>query len=144
MRQQAREGLVRIGSPATAAICAALADDNEQVRWEAAKTLAETGDPAAVTPLVAALRDEDSDVRWVVGEALIRIGAPAIEPILSELTRKADTIGLYPAARHVLRHLAVGPLADPLDSVINAFQAAEPEIAVPVAAEEAHEQLSKG
>jgi len=54
-RKAARERLVEIGRPATGALLGALADEESQVRWEAAKALASLADGRASPGLVDAL-----------------------------------------------------------------------------------------
>ena len=46
-RQKARNSLVEIGTAAVPGLITALNDNQQQVRWEAAKTLTEIADPTA-------------------------------------------------------------------------------------------------
>ncbi len=65
---------------------ASLRDDEDVgVRYQAAKTLAQFADPAALPPLLDGLRDEDMYVRVQVTAALIRIGAPAVDGLTEAL-----------------------------------------------------------
>jgi len=141
-RQRARNTLVEVGSSAVSGLLAALGDKQQHVRWEAAKTLAKIADPAASETLVQALGDEDSDVRWVAGEALIALKRDAVKPVLNALTKSQDSEGLYKSAHHVLhdlsQHSDLGPLLAP---VLKALDQSQPEIAVPVAAQRALENL---
>ncbi len=141
-RQRARNALVKVGSSAVPGLLAALDDKRQHVRWEAAKTLADIADPAASETLVQTLGDEDSDVRWVAGEALIALKRDAVKPLLNGLTKSQDSEGLYKSAHHVLhdlsQHSYLGPLLAP---VLKALDQSEPEVAVPVAAQRALENL---
>ena len=137
-RQHGRKALVRIGSAAVPSLLTALGDKRQHVRWEAAKTLAEIADPAASEMLVQALGDEDSDVRWVVGEALIALKRDALKPLLNGLAKSQDSEGFYTAAHHVLHDLSQhSDLGAALKPVLKALDQSESEVAVPVAAQSA-------
>ena len=143
VRRDAREALVGIGSVAVPTLLTALDAPRQHVRWEAAKTLAEIGDPAGAERLVAALADKDSDVRWVVGAALIALGRAAARPLLTTLRQSDLPDGVYPGAHHVLHDLAKqGELASLLKPVLDAFAEPEPAVAVPVAAAEALKHIT--
>jgi len=43
----------------------------QQVRWEAAKTLVIIADPLAIPALIKGLKDEIFDIRWLAAEALM-------------------------------------------------------------------------
>ena len=134
-RQSAREKLVNIGSAAVPSLLDLLGDDQQHVRWEAAKTLAAIADPTATEQLVETLNDEDPDVRWVAGEALIALGQESVKPLLTALTKSVDPERMYKGAHHVLHDLArTKNLAALLGPVLEAFDQPEPEVAVPVAA----------
>jgi class 3 adenylate cyclase len=51
-----------------------LNDDDETIRWAAAKALGEVGDQIAIEPLIGALKDEEEDVRWYAAMSLGKIG----------------------------------------------------------------------
>lgn len=79
--------LALMGSPAVDPLIRALNGDDGRIRGEAAATLGEIGDPAAVGPLVDALTDEA--VAPVAADALVAIGEPAIAPVLGMLEEGA-------------------------------------------------------
>ncbi len=141
-RKKARHSLVEIGAAAVPGLIAALDDNQQHVRWEAAKTLTEIADPTAAAALVQTLGDEDTDVRWVAGEAMIALKRDAVKPLLYGLTTSQDSEGLYKSAHHVLRELShiidLGPLLAP---VLKALDQPEPAVAVPVAAQSALENV---
>ena len=142
-RQQAREALVELGSAAVPGLLAALGDPRQHVRWEAAKTLEGIADPVAADALVQALGDDDFDVRWVAAEALIALRRDALKPLMRGLTSSRDSEGMYKAAHHVIHHLASrGEQASLLEPLLEAFDEAEPELAVPVAADRALDRLA--
>lgn len=143
-RTTARQCLVKIGAPAVSALTAALADRQDHVRWEAAKTLGAIADPASIPPLVEALQDRNRDVRWVAGEALIAMGQPAIVPVLKGLlaTDPVNPIGLYENSHQVLHALANDTLRPMLAPVLEALKHSEPEVATPPVAEAALEALA--
>ena len=90
-RQHAREALASIGRPAVGSLIRLLDDPQWQVRWEAVKTLAAIGDPAAAPALIGALEDEHGDVRWLAANALIDLGHEALQPLLSALAYRASS-----------------------------------------------------
>ena len=77
-RQHARELLIAVGRPAVGPLVRLLDDPDHRVRWEAVKTLAAIGDPAAAPALIDALEDDAADVRWVAAQALIDLGHEAL------------------------------------------------------------------
>ena len=75
--------LALMGSQAVEPLIRMLNADDARIRCEAAATLGEIGDPAAVGPLVSVLADED--VAPVAADALVAIGEPAVAPVLELL-----------------------------------------------------------
>ena len=72
-----------MGTPAVGPLIRTLNGDDDRIRSEAAGTLGEIGDPAAVGPLVDALADEG--VAPAAADALIAIGKAAVSPVLGLL-----------------------------------------------------------
>ena len=72
--------LVTIGDAAPPALCAALRDENKDVRRAVATALGrrKPTPTALVSPLICALSDECQEVRRVAVDALMEIGAPAV------------------------------------------------------------------
>ena len=75
--------LALMGTPAVGPLIRTLNSDDDRVRGEAAETLGEIGDPAAVGPLVDALADDA--VAPAAADALVAIGEPAVAPTLELL-----------------------------------------------------------
>lgn len=140
-RLRAREQLTRIGSPAVPELLAALNSRDVRTRWEAGKTLAEIADPVAAEALVAQLEDTDPDVRWVLGMALFAIGRASVVPLLHALLNNEAVRGSYDGAHAALHALAKHDLRPILQPVLAALDSHEPEIATPVAAAHALDQL---
>jgi HEAT repeat protein len=103
-RQAAREKLCEIGHPAVPALIQALNHPEDQVRWEAAKSLTMIPDPRAADALVNSLKDSFS-IRWLASEALINIGEAALVPLLRGLIANPDYPRLRESAHHVLTGL---------------------------------------
>lgn len=103
-REAARTELCEIGHPAVPALIDALNDPEDQVRWEAAKTLTQIPDPRAADALVARLSDAFS-IRWLASEALIGIGEPALVPLVRGLLANPDAPRVRESAHHVLKGL---------------------------------------
>jgi HEAT repeat protein len=72
---------------------AMLTDGNVGKRWKAAESLARTGDPRAVEPLITGLQDEDWRVRQKAAWALGYIGDPrALVPLRRAMMYETDTV----------------------------------------------------
>jgi len=144
IRVRARKSLVNIGHAAVGLLVEALASKQEWVRWEAAKTLAQIGDPSATQPLVEALRDEMFDVRWLAAEGLIHIGNKAIAPILEALTEHPDSLFMREGAHHILHDIMDDNLKKTVKPVLRALEDVEPSLEVAFAAETALDVIRKG
>jgi HEAT repeat protein len=143
MRQYARQALVAIGGPSVAPLIEALADPNDDVRWEAAKALGQISDPAAAPALVNAMEDENSGIRWLGAEGLIALGREGLVPLLRALEQHSDSEWLREGAHHVLHDLARGNLENVLTPVLAALEDIEPTIEVPWAARAALDALEE-
>ncbi len=133
-RLTARETLVSLGHPAVGALISLLDDRHDHVRWEAAKSLADIGDPAAAEALVNSLEDHDAGVRWLAAEGLIRMRRACLKPLLHALTERPDSVWLRAGARHVLHGLGKIGAADGTAPVLAALDGIEPSATVPSAA----------
>ncbi len=133
-RGHAREQLVEVGPTALIPLLHCLSDDNEHVRWEAAKALEGIADPAAADALAEALNDESAGVRWTAGEALITIGWEGVRQVLLNLLRKSDSTALCTSAHHVLSHFAKHRSGEFLKPVLDRLEGVEPGVSVPIAA----------
>jgi HEAT repeat protein len=143
VRVRARKSLVAIGGQAVKPLVKALASKREWVRWEAAKTLGQIGDPAAVQALIKALEDKMFDVRWLAAEGLIAIGSEALTPLLQALMDYPDSFWLREGVHHVLHDVDKGNLTEILQPVIAALEGFEPSVESPLATEIALKSLTK-
>jgi uncharacterized protein (DUF302 family) len=143
LRIHSRESLVKIGKPAVPQLVEALMRGNHWLRWEAAKTLGEIGDPTAAPALVEALKDEEFDVQWLAAAGLIKMKRGGIEPLLHALMTEIDLPRIREGAHHVLRELIKGELKEYLTPVLSALEGLEPTIQVPWVAKTAHEKLTE-
>ncbi|MGD0854990.1 MAG: HEAT repeat domain-containing protein [Dehalococcoidia bacterium] len=134
VRQNARLDLQTIGKPAVPQLCWTMNNKNKHARWEAARALAELADPSSLPWLIKALDDKEFDIRWLVGLALIRIQIPALVPLLEALlvTRKQNW--LWEGARHVIRGMAQGEMAEMMTPLVNAFDSIDFRMNVPIEA----------
>lgn len=134
-RQEAREKLAVMGSPAVPSLVECLYDPRQHVRWEAAKTLQSIKDPLTAPALVTVLEDDSEDVRWVAGEALVALHDAALAPLLHALIKRASSFWLCKGAHHVLHELGKGERRRPLVApVLHAMASTEPGVSVPPAA----------
>lgn len=134
VRQRARESLVVIGRPAVPPLIEALRARGRWTRWEAAKALAEIGDPRAAAALVAALEDRGPGVRWLAAVGLITLREKGVPPLLRALMRRSSSVWLREGAHHVLRALTKGDLDGQLIPVVDALEGVQPAIETPHAA----------
>lgn len=143
VRVRARKSLVAIGGRAVKPLVEALASKREWVRWEAAKSLGQIGDLAAVQALIIALEDKMFDVRWLAAEGLIFIGRGALVPLLQALVEHPDSHWLQEGMHHVLHDLDKGDLTEILQPVITALESFEPSVEAPLAVRTALKALAK-
>ena len=133
-REHALQSLVALGGPVVGPLIAALSDQEDEVRWEAARALAEIGDAAAGPALVAALEDPSCDVRWVAGVALIALDRSGLAPLLRALVERAPSRRLRQGAHHILYGLSSRGWAERVAPVLSALEDIEPASTVPPAA----------
>jgi len=140
--QKARRQLVAMGHRAVPSLVKELGSKKYWVRWEAAKALAQIGDPTATTALIKALEDKEFDVRWLAAEGLINIGREAVVPLLEALIDRPKSTWLRQGAHHVLHDMDRGDLNKVLRPVMSALEDVEPYVEVPVAARKALDRLA--
>jgi HEAT repeat protein len=140
-RQTARRSLVAMGEAAVAALAAALKDRNCDVRWEAAKALAEIASPRAGPALVRALNDRNFGVRWLGAEGLIALGLQGLPPLLRALVEDPDSTWLREGAHHVLSYLADQGLRDTVGPLLAVLEGSPSPAAVMVEADSLAQRL---
>lgn len=143
VRMRARHSVVAMGKAALPSLTEALKNNNNLMRWEAAKALGEIGDPKAAPALVKALEDEDFDVRWLAAIGLIGMNIKGLKPLLHALMEQGDSVFLREGAHHVIHDLAKGGLRKYLAPVLAALEGIEPTAEVPKTAFHALEMLEK-
>jgi hypothetical protein len=142
-RQQARRRLTDIGRSAVPALIEALTDQNEYVRWEAARTLKDIPDESAAGALVTTLRDEVPGVRWLAAEALIELGEASLIPLLHGLMKHFQLVFFRESAYHVLHSFEREKiLHETLIHVLDALRTIQPVEIIPLGAYKALEWLS--
>jgi hypothetical protein len=129
-RRQARLSLVALGSEAVDPLIAMLKDADHEVRWEAAKALAEIADPGSAPALAEALGDAGFDIRWLAAEGLIALEGAGLGPLLEALLKNSDSVYLREGAHHVMYDLAHKGFRDQLGPVIAALEGVDPEIEI--------------
>jgi HEAT repeat protein len=140
--QKARRQLVAMGHKVVPSLVKELGNKKFWVRWEAAKALAQIGDPTATAALIKALEDKEFDVRWLAAEGLINIGLQAVVPLMEALIDNPKSIWLRQGAHHVLHDMDRGDLNKVLRPVMLALEDVEPYVEVPVAARKALDSLA--
>jgi HEAT repeat protein len=131
-RQRARETLVAIGEPALVPLVGLLGSPDLQVRWEAAKALTETPDPAAIPGLIPLLADRHQEVGWLAAVALINLGNRSVPDVLKALTDRAESKSFREASHHVFHDLSErnGVLREILKPVVDALEDLSPDSGV--------------
>src|ERR1039457_4280543 len=100
---KARLCLLTMGEAAIPCLVQALEDDNREIRWEAAKIMAELRLPALAPILTRGLENSDPDVRWLSAEGLLALGKDALQPLLASLVEKPKSTMLLQGAHHILQ-----------------------------------------
>jgi hypothetical protein len=140
--QKARRRLVVMGHRAVPSLVKALGSKKFWVRWEAAKALAQIGDPTATIALIKALEDKEFDVRWLAAEGLINIGRKAVVPLLEALIDNPRSTWLQQGAHHILHDMNRGDLDEVLKPVMNALEDMEAYVEVALSARKALDMLA--
>ena len=143
VRVMARQQLVAYKKQSVAPLIRTLSNENDWVRWEAAKALSQIGNNKAIKALLEALSDEKFEVRWLAAEGLIRIGRKAIVPLLEALVKHSDSYWLREGIHHVLHDINRGKIRKVLRPVLVALEGPEPSLEVPLAARAALDALTK-
>jgi HEAT repeat protein len=143
VRLKARQQLVAYKRRALAPLIKTLSNENDWVRWEAAKALSQIGNPESIQALLEALTDKQFEVRWLAAEGLIRIGRKAIVPLLEALVKHSDSYWLREGIHHVLHDINRGKIRKVLPPVLAALEGPEPSLEVPLAAQAALDALTK-
>lgn len=137
-RQHARQSLVKMGSEVVPFLREHLADKNDRVRWEIAKTLVELKDPSTAHEMISLLADDVPGIRWLAAEGLINLGQDAIIPLLRGLQVHFHSTFFRESAHHILRELEQQELLDEgTRKTLEALEGPAPALSVPFAAMEA-------
>lgn len=137
IRQEARRKLTVMGRPVIGRLRPLLKSHSEQVRWEAAKTMADIGGPDSANALAETLSDSSRDVRWVATEGLIASHSDALEPMLHELITRSSLVWVREAGIRVLDAALREEHNQFLRPVMKALKDRAPIFGVPIAAYEA-------
>jgi hypothetical protein len=143
VRVKARQQLVAYKARSVTPLIKTLSNENDWVRWEAAKALGQIGNPVSIQALLKALSDKRFEVRWLAAEGLIRIGRKAIVPLLETLVKHSDSYWLREGIHHVLHDINKGKYGKVLRPVLVALEGTEPSLEVPLAARTALDALVK-
>lgn len=152
--EKARLCLLTVGEDAVPYLVSALNDEDRNVRWEAAKTLAQMRNPALAPVLTRGLENKDPDIRWLSAEGLLALGKDALFPLLSALVENPTSSSLIHGAHHVLQdfylkrrhegetsyyslHEVGDDIRQKLKPVVQALEADEPSHSLPIAAKSA-------
>lgn len=104
-RQNARGKLVKMGRRVIPFLIGLQYSRQQQVRWEAMKTLSEIAHPDAIPILVNGLENSNPDVRWMAAEGLVEIGMLSLKPVMEALEERGESNLVREGAHHVLTGL---------------------------------------
>jgi hypothetical protein len=107
-RENARHSLALIGKPAIKPLVEAMLITSRGTHMEIVKALIEMLNPETAPALVKQLENEDPEVRWLASEGLITLGRKALEPLLTALISRPDSLPLRMGGHHVLADLYAG------------------------------------
>ena len=105
VHESAHLALMIAGSEAIPELIQTLESQDRNLRWEAAKTLAEMRNPTLAQLLVKNLENLDPDIRWLAAEGLIALGSEGIIPVLKALTNYSGTLQMKSGVHHILHDL---------------------------------------
>jgi HEAT repeat protein len=143
-RLRARLSLVSVGKSIVPFTSEYLEDEDEQVRWEIAKTLEELKNPAAAPSLVRLLMDEAPGIRWLAAEGLVTLREHGFIPLLKGLQVNFHSTLFREAALHVLRELdRQDLLGENGIKILKILESSAPAVSVPFAATEVLHALQK-
>jgi HEAT repeat protein len=113
VREKSRQSIISIGKPAAESLVHALANPNEQVRWEASKLLGEIdiawsefADSKIVHALIDDLTSKDGRVRVRARRSLVAIGGKAVADLV-EAMKSEKELKRWEATK------ALGQIGDP-------------------------------
>lgn len=90
-RELARQTLVALHYRATEPLVAALATQDDRIRWKILGVLSEIGDKRAAAGVIACLKSSSPAIRIVAAQFLGNVGAlEAVEPLMDVLRRDSD------------------------------------------------------
>ncbi len=112
VHESAHLALFIAGDEAIPPLMQTVESQDKDLRWEAAKTLAEMRNPTLAQWLVKNLENNDPDVRWLSAEGLIALGSKALIPLFNALTNYSGTLWTERGAHHVLHDLYWNKLHD--------------------------------
>lgn len=104
-RKEAREELVSMNTKILPYLHKLTKVNQDVLRWEVCKTIADIGDIFSVFELMRLLNDSKSDIRWVAAEGLINIGRKSVPYLLKEIILSNDSLYIREGVHHVLREL---------------------------------------
>ncbi len=103
----ASEALATIGAPAVSGLTEMLDNQDQRIRWRAARCLtkiAENGEAKSLKALLKALHDDSPDVAWVAADGLLALG-PAVQlDVLRSVLNERLTPGISRALQHYADH----------------------------------------
>ncbi len=102
VRENARNLLISLGSPAIDYLFEMLSHPDVIARWETLKILIEINDPDIIPLLINALDDSNSAIRWLAAEGLAAMGEDAFLAMMNALSSYPDTVSIRKGLKHVM------------------------------------------
>lgn len=143
IHRAALEALKGLGELGEAAWKSALQHSDPHIRWQAARSLSELGDPRGLETLAEGLLDENADVHWASAEGLAHLGRVAIPAILAVLERKKLAGSSRQAAYSALQRLTAREDQTAFKPLLDALSSPSSSVEVPSLAKQAREMLAQ-
>lgn len=135
LHKAARKAISRLGLLAAPALVEALSHPDGHIRWHAARSLGEAGDPRAVHLLAEGLYDEVYNVRWATSDVLSKLGEPAVLAVLELLSQRPPDEPARQAIYHALHGLVSAELRARLAPLLEALHGPAADLEAPLVAQ---------
>ena len=138
VQSKAAQSLSRLGVRAIPSAVNSLETGSPEVALQGARLLGQMGSPEAIHALVNALRNRRDLVRLYAEQALAGVGVAVVIPLLEEVIRNGDSVGVREGVAYVLRTMRMPDREHEIvQPVVKAAERLDAGIEMPAAAYEA-------
>jgi len=147
IRKEARNSLVKAGTPVLPYVLELLDSEKHIYRWEAMKVIAEIGSPESIPIFLESLNDDSGDIRWIASEGLIHTGKYSVKPLLELILDKHDSVFVLNGAHHIIHVLSIKKLLPkdfPTQKLLDLLKVSSNPSSMKVLVHHTLEMLAKG